>query len=108
MNRTLLLHLLEDLLPWLFIMGGSLLTMAVLKILAAGALAGTTLAGTFLTLVASGHFATRKPQPADSTVNIEAGKFKISWQGAGVLGLMVAGILLILLGFWTYGHAPSF
>jgi hypothetical protein len=83
-------------------MGASLLTIAVLKILAAGALAGTTLAGTFLTLMASGHFATKKPQPADSTAYIEAGKFKIGWQGAGVFGLMVAGILLILLGFWTY------
>ena len=58
--------------------------------------------GTFLTLM-GGHLATKKPQLADSAVNIEVGKIKIGWQGASALGLIVAGILVIVLGFLGYG-----
>jgi len=97
-SRFDLIFLLVQLLPWLFMMGASLVTVAVLKLL------GIISTGTFLTLMGGGYFAIKKPQPADSTVNIEAGQFKIGWHGAGALGLIVAGILLILLGFWTYEH----
>ena len=110
---TLLLQDLYHLAHWLALVGISFLAAAglwglALKGLAAGAagvsalsgasLAGTlsAFAGTFLTILAGGHFATKKPQPADSTVHIKAGKFKIGWQGSGVLVLGVAGILLIL------------
>jgi hypothetical protein len=49
-----------------------------------------------------GYFATGKSKLEQSTVNIEAGKFfKIGWQGAGAVGLLIAGILLIALAFHT-------
>jgi hypothetical protein len=90
------LHLLIPLLPWMFMMGGSLVTVAALKIL------GLASTGAFLTLMGGGYFATKKPKPGESTVNIEAGRFfKIGWQGAGAVGLLVAGILLIGLAFRT-------
>jgi hypothetical protein len=84
------------LLPWMFMMGASLMTVAALKIL------GLASTGAFLTLMGGGYFATTKSKPDESTVNIQAGKFlKICWQGAGALGLLVAGILLIVLAFRT-------
>jgi hypothetical protein len=55
-----------------------------------------------LTWMGGGYFATGKPKLEQSTVNIEAGKFfKIGWQGAGAVGLLIAGILLIALAFHT-------
>ena len=101
-TRVELIHLLGQLVPWLFMVGGSLVTVAILKFL------GILSTGTFLTLMGGGYLATKKPQATDSTVNIEVGKIKIGWQGAGALGLIVAGILVIMLGFWTYGHSPNF
>jgi hypothetical protein len=92
-----LVQSLVQLVPLLFMMGASLVTVAVLKIL------GFASMGAFLTLM-GGHLVTQKSQSADSTVNIEVGKMKIGWQGAGALGLIVAGILLIALGFWSYGQ----
>jgi amino acid transporter len=98
-----LIHLvLVQLVPWLFMMGGSLVTVAVLKFL------GVLSTGTFLTLMGGGFLATKKPQPTDSTVKIEVGKIKIGWQGAGALGLIVAGILVIVLAFLGYGYSPNF
>ena len=104
--RTLMLENLLHLGHWAALIGITFLSVAgllALKGLAAGAaaLSGKTLAGTFLTLLAGGHFATKKPQPADSTVDIKVGKFKIGWQGTGVLVLGVAGILLILLDLFA-------
>jgi hypothetical protein len=96
-----LIHtVLVQLVPWLFMMGGGLLTVAVLKFL------GALSTGTFLTLM-GGYLATKKPQPTDySTVNMEVGKIKIGWQGASTLGLIVAGILVIVLAF--LGYSPKF
>jgi hypothetical protein len=105
--RTLLLEELWHLTHWVALLGITFLSMAglalALKGLAAGAaaLSSKTVAGTFLTILAGGHFATKKPRPADSTVDIKVRKFKIGWQGTGVLVLGVAGILLILLDLFA-------
>ena len=94
MSKMLVTELMP-LVPWMFMLGASLVTVAVLKIL------GIVSTGAFLTLMGGNYFVNKKPKAAESTVNIETGKFfKIAWQGPAAVGLMVAGVLTILLAFW--------
>jgi hypothetical protein len=102
MSKMLVSQLIP-LLPFMYMLGASLVTAAVLKIL------GLVSTGAFLTLMGGGYFANKKPKAAESTVNIETGKFfKIGWQGPASVGLMVAGVLTILLAFWTTQGVPNF
>ena len=78
----------------MFMMGGSLLTVAVLKLL------GLISTGAFLTLMGGSYFVTNKSKPNEGAVTIKARKlFKIGWQGSAMVGLIVAGILIILFAF---------
>lgn len=73
--------------PVLVIIGSSLVTVGILTII------GKISLGAFLVMVGGwlGTGSTKK----SAKVLIEAGKYKVTWEGVGV-GILIAGILIIL------------
>jgi Co/Zn/Cd efflux system component len=76
-------------------LGISLLTISALKIFL-----GVTFGGLFVTFFG---FLLKSPRFQDkSTASIELGHVKVSWDGALTVGLIVAGLLMIILGVFAY------
>ena len=38
----------------------------------------------------------------NSTASVEAGKFKITWDGAATTALLLAGVLMLMIGFLAF------
>ena len=85
---------LHELLPLIATLGITFVTIVGVK-----TFLGITFGGMFLTL--SGYVL--PPHSRDtSSANIEAGPVKVRWRGIASMGLLVAGVLMLILALFVF------